>query len=188
MGIIINNPATATATSGIGRNFFKNAGFSVIQGTASGTVSNTTSVPTSSLGYPGEAEWCIAASGGMPTYAFNTANQTLTLTGASGTTELFLLQRIESRDANRLASKQVTLSIELSNSLMPTVSWQLYRPTTAADTHGIIASPTQTLIASGTWTVTSTLTRYSTTVTLPSQVSNGLEVRIKNSQQTSGSV
>jgi hypothetical protein len=186
MGIIINNPATATATSGIGRNFFKNAGFSVIQESASGTLPNSLALPTASLGYPGESEWCIAASGGTPTYAFSAANQTLTFTGAAGITDLFLLQRIESRDANRLASKQVTLSIELSNSLRPTVSWELYRPTTTADTHGTIASPTQTLIASGTWTVTSTLTRYSTTVTLPSQVSNGLEVRIKNSQQTSG--
>jgi hypothetical protein len=186
MGIIINNPATATATSGIGRNFFKNPAFSVIQGTASGTLPNSLALPTASLGYPGESEWCIAASGGTPTYAFSAANQTLTFTGAAGITDLFLLQRIESRDANRLASKQVTLSIELSNSLRPTVSWELYRPTTTADTHGTIASPTQTLIASGTWTVTSTLTRYSTTVTLPSQVSNGLEVRIKNSQQTSG--
>jgi hypothetical protein len=187
MGVIINNPtAAATATGGIRENYFKNPAFSIIQGTASGTVPNSLALPTASLGYPGEAEWCIAASGGTPTYAFNTANQTLTLTGASGTTELFLLQRIESRDANRLASKQVTLSIELSNSLMPTVSWQLYRPTTAADTHGIIASPTQTLIASGTWTVTSTLTRYSTTVTLPAEVSNGLEVRIRVGSQTSG--
>lgn len=186
MGVIINNPATATATSGIGQNYFKNPAFSVIQGTASGTLTNSLALPTASLGYPGETEWCIAATGGTPTYAFSAANQTLTFTGAAGITDLFLLQRIESRDANRLASKQVTLSVELSNSLMPTVSWELYRPTTTADTHGTIASPTQTLIASGTWTVTSTLTRYSTTVTLPSQVSNGLEVRIKNSQQTSG--
>jgi hypothetical protein len=185
MGIIINNPATATATSGIRENYFKNPAFSIIQGTASGTVPNSLALPTASLGYPGEAEWCIAASGGTPTYAFSTANQTLTLGGAASTTAIRVLQRIESIDANRLASKQVTLSVEISNSLLTSVIWELFRPTTT-DTHGTIASPTQTVVASGTWTVTSTLTRYTATVTLPAEVSNGLEVRFRVAAQTSG--
>lgn len=189
MGVIINNPATATTTtttSGIGQNYFKNAGFSVIQGTASGTLTNSLALPTASLGYPGETEWCIAASGGTPAYSFSSTNQSLTLTGAASTTAIHVLQRIESIDANRLKSKQVTLSVELSNSLLTTVTWELFRPTTTADTHGTIATPTQTLIASGTWTVTSALTRYTTTVTLPTEVSNGLEVRIRVGAQTSG--
>lgn len=188
MGVIINNPATATTTttSGIVLNYFKNAGFSVIQGTASGTLTNSLALPTASLGYPGETEWCIAASGGTPAYSFSSTNQSLTLTGAASTTAIHVLQRIESIDANRLKSKQVTLSVELSNSLLTTVTWELFRPTTTADTHGTIATPTQTLIASGTWTVTSTLTRYSATVILPTDVSNGLEVRIRVGAQTSG--
>ena len=167
-------------------NYFKNAGFSVIQETASGTVSNSLAVPTASLGYPGETEWCIAAAGGTPAYAFSSTNQSLTLTGAAGTTAIHVLQRIESIDANRLKSKQVTLSVELSNSLLGNVTWEILRPTTTADTHGTIATSTQALIASGTWTVTSTLTRYSTTVTLPTGVSNGLEVRFRVGAQTSG--
>jgi len=168
------------------KNYFKNAGFSVIQGTASGTVSNSLAVPTASLGYPGETEWCIAAAGGTPTYSFSSTNQTLTLTGAASTTAIHVLQRIESIDANRLKSKQVTLSVELSNSLLGNVTWEIFRPTTTADTHGTISSPTQALIASGTWTVTSTLTRYTATVTLPTGVSNGLEIRIRVGAQTSG--
>ena len=183
MSIIISNPISNNT---IGRNYFKNPGFSIVQGTASGTVSNSLAVPTASLGYPGEAEWCIAASGGTPAYSFSSTNQSLTLTGASGTTAIRVLQRIESIDANRLQSKQVTLSVELSNNLLTTVTWEIFRPTTTADTHGTISSPTQTLIASGTWTVTSTLTRYSTTVALPTDVSNGLEVRIRVGAQTSG--
>ena len=186
MGVIINNPTTATSTGGIGRNYLKNSIFSVIQGTASGTLSNSLTLPTASLGYPGEAEWCIAASGGTPTYAFSSTSQSLTLTGATGTTAIHVLQRIESIDANTLKSKQVTLSVELSNSFLTTVTWEVFRPTTTADTHGTIATPTQTLIASGTWTVTSTLTRYSATVTLPVEVSNGLEVRFRVGAQTSG--
>ena len=182
MSIIVSNPVNTN----IGQNFFKNASFSVIQGTASGTISNTLSVPTTSLGYPGETEWCIAASGGTPAYAFSATSQTLTLTGAASTTAIHLLQRIESVDAVRLRSKTVTLSVEISNTLLSSVTWELFRPTTTADTHGTIATPTQTLIASGTWTVTSALTRYTTTVTLPTEVSNGLEVRIRVGAQTSG--
>jgi hypothetical protein len=189
MSIIINNPTTTTMTntdSGIRDNYFKNPAFSVIQGTASGTLTNSLALPTASLGYPGESEWCIAASGGTPAYAFSSTNQTLTLTGASGVSAIYVLQRIESTDANRLASKQVTLSVEISNSLLTSVIWELFRPTITADTHGTIASPTQTSVASGTWTVTSTLTRYTATVTLPAEVSNGLEVRFRVAAQTSG--
>lgn len=182
MSIVISNPTS----NDIRQNYFKNPGFSIVQGTASGTVSNSLAVPTASLGYPGEAEWCIAASGGTPAYAFSTTNQSLTLTGASGTTAIHVLQRIESIDANRLKSKQVTISVELSNSLLTTVTWEIFRPTTTADTHGTITTPTQTLIASGTWTVTSTLARYTATVTLPTEVSNGLEIRIRVGAQTSG--
>jgi hypothetical protein len=209
MGIIINNSGSGTVPDGSittakiadgavtpaklsvaiqlnSPNYFKNPAFAVVQGTSSGTVPNSLALPTASLGYPGEAEWCIAASGGTPTYAFSTANQTLTLGGAASTTAIHVLQRIESIDAIRLRSKQVTLSVELSNSQLSTVTWELFRPTTTSDTHGTIATPTQTLIASGTWTVNSTLTRYSATVTLPAEVSNGLEVRLRVGAQTSG--
>ena len=183
MSIIVNNP---TRSVSINQNYFKNAAFNVIQGSTSGTVSNSLSVPTASLGYPGETEWAIAASGNSPAYAFSSVNQSLTLTGAASTTAIHVLQRIESVDAIRLSLKTVTLSVELSNSLLTTVTWELFRPTTTANVHGTISSPTQTLIAAGSWTVTSTLTRYSTTVTLPTEVSNGLEVRIRVGAQTSG--
>lgn len=183
MSIIVNNP---TRSVSINQNYFKNAAFNVIQGSTSGTVSNSLSVPTASLGYPGETEWAIAASGNSPAYAFSSVNQSLTLTGAASTTAIHVLQRIESVDAIRLSLKTVTLSVELSNSLLTTVTWELFRPTTTANVHGTISSPTQTLIAAGSWTVTSTLTRYSTTVTLPTAVSNGLEVRIRVGAQTSG--
>jgi hypothetical protein len=183
MSIIVNNP---TRSVSINQNYFKNAAFNVIQGSTFGTVSNSLSVPTASLGYPGETEWAIAASGNSPAYAFSSVNQSLTLTGAASTTAIHVLQRIESVDAIRLSLKTVTLSVELSNSLLTTVTWELFHPTTTANVHGTISSPTQTLIAAGSWTVTSTLTRYSTTVTLPTEVSNGLEVRVRVGAQTSG--
>jgi phage-related protein len=167
-------------------NYFKNPAFAVTQRAASGTLSNSLNLPTASLGYPSEAEWCIAASGGNPSYVFDSPNQSLTIRGATLTTAVYLLQRLESRDTAKLSGKTVTLSVELSNSRLSTVTWEFFRPSTTADTHGTIATPTQTLIASGTWTVNSTLTRYSTTVALPSEVFLGLEIRLRVGDQTSG--
>ena len=179
--IIVNNPA-----AGIGKNFFKNPNFAVIQGTASGTLANSTALPTASLGYLGETEWCIAASGGTPAYAFSAVDESVTFTGAASTTAIYLLQRLESRDTNRLKNKTVTISCEISNSLLTSVIWEVFRPTTSDDVHGTIASPTQTLVASGTFTVNSTLTRYSATFALPDLASRGLEIRLRVGAQTSG--
>ena len=166
------------------RNLLKNPAFSVIQGTASGTLANSTALPTASLGYQGETEWCIAASGGTPAYAFSAANESLTFTGAVSTSAIYLLQRLESRDTNRIKNKTVTFSCEISNSLLTSVIWEVFRPTN--DVHGTIATPTQTLIASGTFTVSSMLTRYSATFALPDLASRGLEVRLRVGAQTSG--
>jgi hypothetical protein len=182
-GIIFGGTVTPSRLS---PNLFKNPNFAVIQGTASGTLANSLALPTASLGYLGETEWCIAASGGTPAYAFSSANESVTFTGAASTTAIYLLQRLESRDTNRIKSKTVTFSCEISNSLLTSVIWEVFRPTTSNDTHGTIATPTQTLIASGTFTVSSTLTRYSATFTLPDLVSRGLEVRLRVGTQTSG--
>ena len=180
-GIIFTPPSPPN------RNLLKNPNFAVIQGTASGTLANSLALPTASLGYLGETEWCIAASGGTPAYAFSSLDERITFTGAASTTAIYLLQRLESRDTNRIKSKTVTFSCEISNSLLTSVIWEVFRPTTSDDVHGTIATPTQTLIASGTFTVNSTLTRYSATFALPDLASRGLEVRLRVGAQTSGS-
>lgn len=170
------------------KNYFKNPNFQVIQGTASGTLANSTALPTASLGYLGETEWFMCAAGATPAYAFSASGESVTFTGAASTTGIVFGQRIESRDmvtlANRLAN--MTLSVELSNSLVTSIIWEVFRPTTSNDVHGTVGTPTQTLIASGTFTVTSTLTRYSATFTLPALASRGVEVRLRALNQTSG--
>lgn len=185
--IIVNNP-DASAAAGIRKNYFKNPNFQVIQGTASGTLANSTALPTASLGYLGETEWFMCAAGATPAYAFSASGESVTFTGAASTTGIVFGQRIESRDmvtlANRLAN--MTLSVELSNSLVTSIIWEVFRPTTSNDVHGTVGTPTQTLIASGTFTVTSTLTRYSATFTLPALASRGVEVRLRALNQTSG--
>ena len=167
-------------------NFLKNSNFAVIQGAASGTVPNSLALPTATAGYLGETEWGVAAAGGTPTYAFSQINENVTFTGAASTTAIHLLQRLESRDANKLKNKTVTLSCEISNSLLTSVTWELFNPSTTDDAHGTIAVPTQTLISNGTFTVSSTLTRYSATVVLPANASRGLEVRLRVGAQVSG--
>ena len=199
MSIIINNPSSvndiangsvttakladgAVTTAKLSTplaniNYFKNPAFSVIQGSASGTINAGTSVPTASLGYPGETEWSISNNNDFINYSFS--EQTLTFTNISGKNAT-ILQRIESVDAARLAGKTVTVSVEVAPSFAEgTVQIQLYRPTTTADTHGTLANSTQTLISnSGQISLTSiTSTRYSHTLTLPTTVNLGLEVR-----------
>lgn len=180
--------APALRQSLFSRNLLKNPNFAIIQGAASGSLANSTALPTASLGYPGETEWIAAAAGGTPAYAFSAANGNVTFTGAASTTNIYFAQRIESIDVVRLANKLSTLtfSAEISNSLLTSVTWEVFRPTTSDDLHGTIGAPTQTLIASGTFTVTSTLTRYSASFTLPALASRGLEVRLRVDAQTSG--
>jgi hypothetical protein len=170
------------------KNLLINPNFQVID-TASGTIPNSIARPTASVGYEGGTNWGLAVAGSASVaYAFSSANESVTFTGAASTTAIYLLQRLESKDLTTLANKlaTLTLSAEISNSLLTTVTWEVFRPTTTDNTHGTIATPTQTLIASGTWTVNSTLTRYQASFTLPALAAKGLEVRLRVGAQTSG--
>lgn len=154
-----------------------------------GTLPNSLALPTQTLGYPSGSNWCFAASGSSGVaYAIDPANEKITFTGVASTTAIYLLQRIESKDIVTLANKlaAVTFSFETSNSLLTSVNWRIARPSTTADTHGTIASPTQTTIASGTVTVNSTLTRYSVTAILPIEAALGAQIELSVGAQTSG--
>ena len=87
-------------------------------------------------------------------------------TGAASVTAIGFAQRIEAVNCYDLANTTATLSVNLSNSLLTTVTWTAYYADTT-DTFGTLASPTRTQIATGTFTVTSTLTRYSTQISIP---------------------
>jgi hypothetical protein len=65
------------------------------------------------------------------------------------------------------------------------VTWTAYYANTA-DAFGTLASPTRTQIATGTFTVNSTVTRYSTTIAVPSSGANGVEIVFSVGAQTSG--
>jgi hypothetical protein len=106
-------------------------------------------------------------------------------TGAASVTAIGFGHRIEQLNSADLASSTATLSVDLANSLLTTVTWTAYYATTA-DTFGTLASPTRTQIATGTFTVTSTVTRYSTNISVPAAATTGIEIVFTVGAQTSG--
>lgn len=106
-------------------------------------------------------------------------------TGAASVTAIQFGQRIEQLNSYDLNGQVCTLSVDLSNSLLTSVAWTAYYATTA-DTFGTLASPTKTQIATGTFTVSSTLTRYSTQITMPAAATTGIEIIFSVGAQTSG--
>lgn len=106
-------------------------------------------------------------------------------TGAASVTAIGFAQRIEAANCYTLAGQTATLSVDLANSLLTTVTWTAYYANTA-DTFGTLASPTRTQIATGTFTVTSTVTRYAAQIAIPAAATTGIEIVFTVGAQTSG--
>jgi hypothetical protein len=106
-------------------------------------------------------------------------------TGATNVNSILFAQRIEQLNSYDLAGKTTTVSVNLSNSLLTTVTWTAYYAN-SADTFGSIAIPTKTQIATGSWTVTSTLSRYSANISIPSAATTGIEIVFSVGAQISG--
>jgi hypothetical protein len=84
-----------------------------------------------------------------------------------------------------LAGVNATLSVDLANSLLTTVTWTASYATTA-DTFGTIGTPTKTQIATGTFTVNSTVTNYTAPIAIPAAATTGIEILLTVGAQTSG--
>ena len=67
------------------------------------------------------------------------------------------------------------------------MTWTAYYAT-STDTFGTIGTPTKTQIATGTFTVTSTLTKYSTNISVPAAATTGIEILFTVDAQTSGTL
>jgi len=106
-------------------------------------------------------------------------------TGATSVTAIGFGQRIEQLNSADLAGTTATLSVDLANSLLTTVTWTAFYANTA-DTFGTLASPTRTQIATGTFAVNSTVTRYSTNISVPAAATTGIEIVFTVGAQTSG--
>lgn len=106
-------------------------------------------------------------------------------TGAASVTAIGFGQRIEQLNSADLAGTTATLSVDLANSVLTTVTWTAFYANTA-DTFGTLASPTRTQIATGTFTVNSTVTRYSANISIPAAATTGIEIVFTVGAQTSG--
>jgi len=130
--------------------------------------------------------YCTGANVTGQQVAGATANQyRYRFTGAASVTAIGFAQRIEAINSADLAGTTATLSVDLANSLMTTVTWTAYYANTT-DTFGTLASPTVTSIATGTFTVTSTVTRYNAQISIPSAATTGLQIVLSVGAQTSG--
>lgn len=130
--------------------------------------------------------YCTGANVNGQRVAGSGANQyRYQFTGAASVTGIGFGQRIEKLNSIDLAGSTATLSVDLANSLLTTVNWTAYYANTD-DTFGSLASPTRTQIATGSFTVNSAVTRYSTPISIPAGATTGIEVVFSVGAQTSG--
>lgn len=180
---------TAVMSSSFQRNRLINGNMYIAQRATSATVTAGTGVPTVSTGYPCVDRFFVYSTGANVTAAQvsgSGANRNLLrITGAASVTAVGIGQRIEAVNSMDLAGQTCTLSVDLANSLLTTVTWTASYATTA-DTFGTIGTPTKTQIATGTFTVTNTLTRYSVNIAVPAAATTGIEILFTVGAQTSG--
>ena len=103
-------------------------------------------------------------------------------TGAASVTQVLLGQRIEATNICDLVSTTATLSAMISSSTLTSITWTAYYPT-VADTFSA-----KTQIATGTFTINSTLTRYSVQIALGANVDKGLAIEFTTGAFASGTL
>jgi hypothetical protein len=164
------------------KNRFINGAMQVAQRGTTGT--SGSSVPTTTATYPSVDRWYAYATGATVTVAqvagTGATKNNLQVSGAASVTAVGVGQRIEQLNCYDLAGSTCTLSVNMSNSLLTTVTWTASYAT-SADTWSA-----KTTISSGTFTVTSTLTNYSAQISVPAAATTGIEILFTVGAQTSG--
>lgn len=191
--LTVTGTQTTTGTVVMGSSFLRNriinGNMYVAQRGSSATVTAGTAVPTVSTGYPCVDRWFVYSTGANVTAAqvAGTGNNKnlLQVTGAASVTAVGIGQRIEQLNSYDLAGQTCTLSVNMANSVLTTVTWTASYATTA-DTFGTIGTPTKTQIATGTFTVSSTLTQYTANISVPAAATTGVEILFTVGAQTSG--
>ncbi len=186
--VSFNNPLNAPNTFGF-KNRIINGQMQAAQRGTSAVVTAGTAVPTASAGYPCVDRMFVYSVGGNPTAAQvagsgNVLNR-LQITGAASITSVGVGQRIEATNCADIAGYNAVLSVDLANSLLTTVTWTAYYATTT-NTFGTIGTPTKTQIATGTWTVNSSIANYQATFAVPGAATTGIEILLTVGAQISG--
>ena len=185
--------ATLVGNMAMGSSFLRNrlinGNMYIAQRATSATVTAGTGVPTASTGYPCVDRFFVYSTGANVTAAqvagAGANKNLLQVTGAASVTAVGIGQRIEQLNCYDLAGQTCTLSVSIANSLLTTVTWTASYATTA-NTFGTIGTPTKTQIATGTFTVSSTLTRYTANISVPAAATTGVEILFTVGAQTSG--
>ena len=99
----------------------------------------------------------------------------LRITGAASVTAVGVGQRIEAANSLDLAGGNAMLQVRAASTSLTSLNWALYYANTT-DAFGTLASPTRTLIASGTFTISSSEGVYSASAAIPSAATTGLEL------------
>lgn len=108
-------------------------------------------------------------------------------TGAASVTAVGFGQRIEQKNSYDLAGSTATLSADLAiSATLTTVTWTASYATTTADTFGTLASPTVTQIATGTFTVSATVTNFNAQITVPAAATTGIQILFTVGALTAG--
>ena len=126
--------------------------------------------------------WTTGANGTVQQVAGTAPSQyALKFTGATSNTLCGIAQRIEQLNSYNLASGAVTISVYMTASTNTTITAILNGPSSTADTFGTIASPTVTQIATTTFSVTTTRTLFTWTISSAtmSGFNKGLELIFK---------
>lgn len=126
--------------------------------------------------------WATGANGTTQRVAGTAPSQyALKFTGATSNTLCGIAQRIEQLNSYDLASGAVTISAYMTASTNTTITAILNGPSTTADTFGTLASPTVTQIATTTFSVTTTRTLFTWTISAAtmSGFNKGLELIFK---------
>lgn len=179
----------AFTVSPLNENRIVNAGMTVDQRNSG---ASQTIVAAAALAYTVDRWWAAStaanvagqrtASGGP---AVSPSQYAYQFTGAAGVTQIQFGQRIEAGSSFDLAGGYATLSVNLADSLLPTCNWAAYYAN-STDAFGTLASPTKTLIASGTFSIGATPTRASVVFAVPSAATTGIEIIFSVGAQTSG--
>ena len=164
------------------KNRFINGAMQVAQRGTSGT--SGSSVPTTAPTYPSVDRWYAYATGATVTVAqvagTGAIKNNLQVSGAASVTAVGVGQRIEQLNCYDLAGSTCTLSVNMSNSLLTTVTWTASYATTANTWSA------KTQIATGTFTVSGTLANYSAQIVVPAAATTGIEILFTVGAQTSG--
>ena len=102
------------------------------------------------------------------------------VTGAASVTGVAMYQRIESYNTADVVSQNVALSVNISNSLLTTVTW------TASYANAVDNFSSVTQIATGTFTVSATAATYTASFNAGANAANGIQIRFSVGAQISG--